>query len=339
MPSTTCEAAGAAGARRRAGVLLHPTSLPGPHGIGDLGAAGAGASSTWLAAAGQSVWQVLPLAPTGYGDSPYQALSAFAGNPLLISPERARGTRAAGRGRAGRRHAVPARARSTTARCRRGRPAPAARGRALRGSEGPASRREAARARSARARRAWLEDYALFLAAEGRDTAARPGPAWEPPLAAAETAARSEAWRRRAARDELHAHAFAQFVFDRQWRACARAAARARHRDHGRPPHLRGARQRRRLGPPGALPPRRATGGRRRWPACRPTTSAPPASSGATRSTTGRRRPRPATPGGSRACAPNLAPRRPRAPRPLPRLRGLLGGAGGRRRPPSTDAG
>jgi 4-alpha-glucanotransferase len=73
--------------RRASGVLLHPTSLPGPYGIGDLGAA-ADEFVDFLVAAGQGVWQVLPLGPTGYGDSPYQSFSAFAGNPLLISLDR-----------------------------------------------------------------------------------------------------------------------------------------------------------------------------------------------------------------------------------------------------------
>ena len=71
---------------RASGVLLHPTSLPGRLGIGNLGA-GARRFVDWLAAHGQSVWQVLPLGPTTYGDSPYQTLSAFAGNPLLIDPD------------------------------------------------------------------------------------------------------------------------------------------------------------------------------------------------------------------------------------------------------------
>ncbi|MGF1526994.1 MAG: 4-alpha-glucanotransferase [Candidatus Competibacterales bacterium] len=70
--------------RRTSGLLLHPTCLPGPHGIGDLGPS-AHRFVDFLAAAGQGLWQVLPLGPTGYGDSPYQTLSAFAGNPLLIS--------------------------------------------------------------------------------------------------------------------------------------------------------------------------------------------------------------------------------------------------------------
>jgi 4-alpha-glucanotransferase len=71
---------------RSSGILLHPTSLPGPFGIGDLGPA-AYAFADFLEAAGQSLWQVLPLGPTGYGDSPYACYSAFAGNTLLVSPE------------------------------------------------------------------------------------------------------------------------------------------------------------------------------------------------------------------------------------------------------------
>lgn len=72
---------------RRSGILLHPTSLPGRFGIGDLGNE-AYRFVDFLVAARQSYWQVLPLTPIGYGNSPYQGLSAFAGNPLLISPEK-----------------------------------------------------------------------------------------------------------------------------------------------------------------------------------------------------------------------------------------------------------
>ncbi len=74
------------GPRRRAGLLLHVTSLPGPFGIGDLGPA-AEAFLRWAAEAGQRLWQVLPLGPIGFGDSPYGGHSSFAGNPLLISLE------------------------------------------------------------------------------------------------------------------------------------------------------------------------------------------------------------------------------------------------------------
>ena len=72
--------------KRSSGILLHPTSLAGEYGIGDIGPA----ARDWLdllAESGCSLWQVLPLGPTGYGDSPYQCFSAFAGNPYLISPQ------------------------------------------------------------------------------------------------------------------------------------------------------------------------------------------------------------------------------------------------------------
>jgi 4-alpha-glucanotransferase len=71
---------------RAAGILLHPTSLPGSYGIGDIGPM-AYRWLSFLADSGCSKWQILPLGPTGYGDSPYQCFSAFAGNPYLISPE------------------------------------------------------------------------------------------------------------------------------------------------------------------------------------------------------------------------------------------------------------
>lgn len=71
--------------QRSSGILLHPTSLPSPDGIGDLGPE----AYRWidfLHASGTQLWQILPLGPTGYGDSPYQCFSAFAGNPFLVSP-------------------------------------------------------------------------------------------------------------------------------------------------------------------------------------------------------------------------------------------------------------
>lgn len=69
--------------QRSSGLLLHPTSLPGPNGIGTFGEM----AYRWidfLARSRQSIWQILPLGPTGYGDSPYQTTSVFGGNPLLI---------------------------------------------------------------------------------------------------------------------------------------------------------------------------------------------------------------------------------------------------------------
>ena len=71
---------------RSSGIILHPTSFPGPYGIGDIGPQ----AFKWidfLAGSGCGLWQVLPLGPTGYGDSPYQCFSSFAGNPYIISPD------------------------------------------------------------------------------------------------------------------------------------------------------------------------------------------------------------------------------------------------------------
>ena len=72
--------------QRLGGVLLHPTSLPGPHGSGDFGPA-AFHFVDWLAGAAQNVWQVLPLTPVGFGGSPYAGVSAFAGSPQLVALE------------------------------------------------------------------------------------------------------------------------------------------------------------------------------------------------------------------------------------------------------------
>ena len=71
---------------RESGILMPVSSLPGPYGIGCFGKA-AYQFVDFLAAAGQHIWQILPLSPTGYGDSPYQSCSAFAGNPYFIDLE------------------------------------------------------------------------------------------------------------------------------------------------------------------------------------------------------------------------------------------------------------
>ncbi len=71
---------------RCSGILLHPTSLPGPHGVGDLGPS-AYHFVEFLARAGQRYWQMLPVGPLGGGASPYDSPSAFAGSPLLVSLE------------------------------------------------------------------------------------------------------------------------------------------------------------------------------------------------------------------------------------------------------------
>ena len=89
---------------RSSGILLHPTSLPGRFGIGDFGPS-ADAFLDFLSETGQAWWQILPLGPTGYGNSPYQSHSSYAGNRLLISPRLA-GPNAASQVRALRRNAA-----------------------------------------------------------------------------------------------------------------------------------------------------------------------------------------------------------------------------------------
>ena len=68
---------------RRSGILMHLSSIPSPHGIGSMGQA-ARDFVDFLQESGQSVWQLLPICPTSYGDSPYQSYSTFAGNPYFI---------------------------------------------------------------------------------------------------------------------------------------------------------------------------------------------------------------------------------------------------------------
>ncbi len=72
---------------RKTGILVHPTSFPSKYGIGDLGS-GAYDFINFAEASGCKIWQVLPIGPTGYGDSPYQSFSSYAGQPLIISPEK-----------------------------------------------------------------------------------------------------------------------------------------------------------------------------------------------------------------------------------------------------------
>jgi 4-alpha-glucanotransferase len=203
-------------------VLLHPTSLPGRFGIGDLGPS-AEEFVRFLQAAGQSLWQVLPLGPTGYGDSPYQCFSAFAGNPLLVSPERLVESGLLEGGALAGAPAFP------DARVDFGAVIPWKRALLERAAEGFASRGE----RAAKVRfhdwcahhAGWLEDYALFMALKDAGGGA-PWSEWPAPLRRREPAALAAARETHAAR--LHAHRFAQWAFFHQW-----AALRAHAREHG----------------------------------------------------------------------------------------------------------
>ncbi|MFL5270831.1 MAG: 4-alpha-glucanotransferase [Anaeromyxobacteraceae bacterium] len=206
---------------RVAGVLLHPTSLPGPHGVGDLGPA-ARRFIDWLADAGQALWQVLPLTPTGYGDSPYAALSAFAGNPLLVSLEDLAAEGLLDDADLAAAPRFPASAVDYAA------VAPWKGALLARTAERFLARAPAEARRDLDAFREreapWLHDLALFLALKARH-GGRSWVEWEPALARRDPAALERAHRQHEA--EVRAHVFAQWAFDRQW-ARLRAHARAR---------------------------------------------------------------------------------------------------------------
>lgn len=194
---------------RRSGVVLHLSSLPGPHGSGDLGP-DALRFVDWLAACGQTVWQMLPLGPVGFGNSPYQALSAFAGNPLLIAlePLVQRGWLEAsaldGAAFDARRVDFGAVIPWRMARLRE-----AARGFARRATA--AERREFGRWQHRAG--AWLPDYALFMAIKTSHGEA-PWWLWPAPLRDREPAALDVA--RRALAEEIAFWCFAQWCFDVQ---------------------------------------------------------------------------------------------------------------------------
>lgn len=205
---------------RSSGLLLHPTSLPGPFGVGDLGPA-ASAFVDALARARQGWWQLLPLGPTGYGDSPYQCFSAFAGNPILISPERLveDGLLAPAdlpasprpEGRVEFEQVIPAKERLLQRAFER-----------FQAGAAPTLRHELEA--FGRAEAAWLDDYALFMALK----AAHGGVAWtgwDPALVSRQPSALAAARARLAPAVELHR--FAQFLFFRQWKAL-QAHARTR---------------------------------------------------------------------------------------------------------------
>ncbi|MGQ0720720.1 MAG: 4-alpha-glucanotransferase [Candidatus Eiseniibacteriota bacterium] len=205
---------------RRSGILLHPTSLPGPGGIGSLGPE-AHLFLERLQGAGQSIWQVLPLGPTGFGDSPYQSFSAFAGNPLLVSPARLVDESLATADDAAR---LPD---GAPDRVDFGAVIPAKR--ELLAAAHTAFRRGAAPAelgaafdefRAAEA--SWLDDYALFAAVH--DEQARAWIDWPDPLAGREESALRAA--RERLREEIGRAEFAQFLFARHWgEVRAKAAA------------------------------------------------------------------------------------------------------------------
>jgi 4-alpha-glucanotransferase len=206
---------------RSSGVLLHPTSLPGRFGIGDLGAS-AFEFIDLLAAARQRLWQVLPLGPTGYGNSPYQCFSAFAGNPLLVGLdaliEEEWLTAAEARGQAA--HAdgdidFPALIADRQAVWPR-----------------VLDRFEAAAPAALRDRfdrfcvknAGWLDDFALFMSVKAAHDQ-KAWTDWEPAIAGRDPSAVSR-WSARSARD-VRMHKLTQFLFFEQWQR-VREACRSR---------------------------------------------------------------------------------------------------------------
>ena len=203
--------------KRKSGILLHPTSLPGPHGIGDLGPS-AYHFVDWLQTAKQSAWQVLPLCPIGPGNSPYASVSAFAGSPLLVALEpliEAGWLRPPSSEELGfDAHEVDF-----------GRVIP---WRMAKLREASVAFFNAASAEQradyedyVRAQAEWLEDYAMFMVLDAHHQAERgefvSWPQWEPGLARREEAALASARERFA--DELGFWRFVQYCFDTQWAA------------------------------------------------------------------------------------------------------------------------
>jgi 4-alpha-glucanotransferase len=202
--------------------LAHPSSLPGPFGIGDLGPE-AERFLDWAQSAGQRLWQVLPLAPTGPSGSPYSGLSAFAGNPLLISPERL-----VEEGFLSLLDVVPPALRDERVAFAE---AAALKERLLRASWEYFSKRAAPRELGAlsdfRASpdQGWLADWALYAAARGR-AKGLPWTKWDRGLARREAAALDSA--RRELREEIAFHEYVQFLFFRQWDRIREEARRRR---------------------------------------------------------------------------------------------------------------
>ncbi|HRY73134.1 MAG TPA: 4-alpha-glucanotransferase, partial [Spirochaetia bacterium] len=217
--------------QRSSGILLHPTSLPGPYGIGELGGE-AFRFVERLAEAGQRLWQVLPLGPTGYGDSPYAPFSSFAGNELLLSLELL-----AKEGLLDKADLAPPRP-FDPERVDYGeliawkRPLLARAAERFLAGAGPA--RRAAFEAFRREEKAWLEDYALFIAVkEDYDRRAREESLpsslwmelWPKGLALREPTALAAERERRAA--EIERAMVLQFLFAEEWSAVKSAANRA----------------------------------------------------------------------------------------------------------------
>ena len=199
---------------RRSGVLLHPSSLPGPHGCGDLGPA-AYHFVDWLATARQTLWQVLPLNPVGAGNSPYQSVSVFAGSPLLLDLSAL--VRRGWLGAAPDGDFDPARsdyARATVLRMGLLREA----WQGFNGAANDDDRKALDQFRDQQSH--WLDDYAIFMTLDARH--GRPWNRWPAEWARRDPAALRGL--RQEARDETGFWSFVQWQFMEQWQALHRHA-------------------------------------------------------------------------------------------------------------------
>ncbi|HEX8917967.1 MAG TPA: 4-alpha-glucanotransferase [Chloroflexota bacterium] len=196
---------------RAAGILLHPTSLPGPGGIGTLGENAYQFLDT-LHAASMTIWQILPLSPTGYGDSPYSALSAFAGNPFLIALEPLIDAGWLGPEDLGPLLSLP------ESQVDFGRLVPAKMAVLRRAFERFRADHAPQDAVSSFAQEnaAWLEDFALFMAIKDAHGGVQ-WDRWEEGLRKYQPDALERA--REQLRTEIEFHRFVQFVFFQQWRS------------------------------------------------------------------------------------------------------------------------
>jgi 4-alpha-glucanotransferase len=202
---------------RSSGILLHPTSLPGPYGIGDLGAWAYRFIDT-LAAAGQSVWQVLPLGPTGFAESPYQCFSAFAGNTNLISLDKlVEAGWLTPRDVASKPYFSPRRVNYSDVIEHHDELLSLAYDRAAQDPTACAQ----FKSWTAHSDRWWLDDYALFMALKEYH-GGQPWTQWTEGEALREKQALNAARVNHSCR--MAEHRFRQWVFDRQWQALRRYA-------------------------------------------------------------------------------------------------------------------
>ena len=193
---------------RESGILMHITSLPGPYGVGSMGKQ-AYAFVDFLDEAGQSYWQILPLNPTGYGDSPYQSFSACAGNPYLIDLDMLAedGLLLPQEPKAVNWGSNPSRVDFGALYRERGKLLHQAYSRFTPDSDYAAFRQANAQ---------WLDEYALFMALKEKNGGA-PWLEWPEPLRLRDEAALDAA--RQACAQEIDYQCFVQYLFDKQWKA------------------------------------------------------------------------------------------------------------------------